>query len=137
MQKEVENVLKRSFPVDELSLYTYYKNCDVYVISSERNCYQLSREIKIDFTIASIAIVKDNYEICLFTTDREYRNMGYGLKLLQCLYEIYGKLKLYVRVSNKGAINLYEKFGFIIIDIIPNFYSYTRTNEDAYEMHLD
>lgn len=138
MQKQVEDILKSSLPLEELSLSTYYKKCEVYVISTDNNCYQLNKKTIIDFEIASIGIIKitdiDTITLCTFATNPLYRNQGYGEKLLICLIEIYGRLNLYVRVSNEKAIRLYTKMEFKIKQTIPNFYSYTKNIEDAYEM---
>jgi ribosomal-protein-alanine N-acetyltransferase len=41
------------------------------------------------------------------------------------------KITLEVRVSNVGAQELYKKFGFEVIDLIPAYYS---DGEDAYLM---
>ena len=57
MQQQLIDVLKSSLPEEELSS-NYYRSCEVYVISSDNNCYHLSKNTIIDFTIASVAIVK-------------------------------------------------------------------------------
>ena len=70
----------------------------------------------------------------------EYRNKGIGSTLLTRAIELmkknYGVKKVYleVRVSNEGAIRLYNKFGFQIEDVIPHYY---RDGEDAYLMEKE
>ena len=69
----------------------------------------------------------------------EMQSKGIGTLLLksmldQCKVMNYKKIFLEVRVSNKKAINFYEKFGFSK-DAIRNNY-YTNNSEDALLMSL-
>lgn len=138
MQKQVEDILKASIDNKELCLNTYYKGCYVYCIDSNRNCYELKRETIINFEIASIGIVQKinkGYSIlCMFVTNPKFRRMGYARNLLTCICEIYERINLKVRTSNESAINLYKSLGFKLGERIENFYSYTDTPEDAYDM---
>ncbi len=69
----------------------------------------------------------------------EYRGMGIGTALmrsaLRVLREDYGAEEVYleVRVSNKPAISLYEKLGFVKVKVIPHYY---LDGEDAYLMAM-
>lgn len=58
--------------------------------------------------------------IISFAIDKEYRNKGYGKKLLS-QYEN-KPLILNVRPSNKIAIDLYSSIGLKIIEEIPDYY---------------
>ena len=79
------------------------------------------------------AIIDEGYitNIAVFP---EYRNMGVATALLKELF-LFAKenslafISLEVRQSNKNAISLYEKFGFIIDGKRKNFY--THPTEDA------
>ncbi|HDJ83968.1 MAG TPA: ribosomal-protein-alanine N-acetyltransferase [Desulfurococcaceae archaeon] len=68
---------------------------------------------------------------------KEYRRKGIGRKLMEeamkALKEVYGAEEVYleVRVSNKPAINLYEKLGFKIAKRVAAYY---LDGEDAYIM---
>jgi ribosomal-protein-alanine N-acetyltransferase len=68
---------------------------------------------------------------------KEYRRRGIGSKLLEetirASREFYDAEAIYleVRVSNKPAISLYEKFGFKKARIIRGYY---MDGEDAYVM---
>ncbi|MCE4615334.1 MAG: ribosomal protein S18-alanine N-acetyltransferase [Desulfurococcales archaeon] len=70
----------------------------------------------------------------------ECRNRGIGSALLTKAIELmeknYGTKKVYleVRVSNEGAIRLYNKFDFKIKNVIPHYY---RDGEDAYLMEKE
>lgn len=139
MQKEIEDILKASFDIKELSLENYYRNCVVYCISTENNCYELGKKTKITFNIASIAIINripENgyFNLCIFATNPLYRKCGFGQNLLRCVCDIYHSLYLHVRISNEAAISLYTRMGFKIEETISNYYSYTDTTEDAYLM---
>ncbi len=69
----------------------------------------------------------------------EYRGRGIGSALLQhtidAMKNVYKVASIYleVRVSNIGAIRLYEKFGFKKARIVREYY---RDGEDAYVMVL-
>lgn len=64
----------------------------------------------------------------------EYRRQGIGEKLVTVLLQRLKENKVYaltleVRVSNEGAIRLYEKLGFSQVGRRPNYYS--NPKEDA------
>lgn len=66
--------------------------------------------------------------------DPEYRRMGVGKKLVEKLIDALSEeavhsLTLEVRVSNVGAISLYEKMGFQQVGRRPGYYS--NPKEDA------
>ncbi len=75
--------------------------------------------------IVSIAVLKEHRR----------RGLGYALMVnaLKSLYEEYncGETYLEVRISNKPAINLYEKLGYRIVKVIHHYY---LDGEDAYVM---
>ena len=75
-------------------------------------------------------------KIIAFAVRKEFRRMGIGKMLLRnAIDRIVGrgkrKIMLEVRVSNIPAQQLYKKFGFVIADVLPGYYS---DGEDAYLM---
>ncbi len=74
--------------------------------------------------------------ILMFSVVNELQNKGIGTILLKKFEEIcrlmgIRTIRLEVRISNKNAILFYEKNGFIIINMINNYYS---NGESAYIM---
>lgn len=63
---------------------------------------------------------------------QEFQGRGFASQLLEFSINNLNKSKfeLEVRVSNKNAIKLYEKFGFKIVKTLENYYE----NEDGYKM---
>ena len=76
----------------------------------------------------------ETVDILDIIVDRNYRNQNIASCLMDFMIsELKDKIKimtLEVRKSNNEAINLYEKFGFDIINIRKNYYE----KEDAYLM---
>ncbi|ACS89166.1 ribosomal protein-alanine acetyltransferase RimI like protein [Thermococcus sibiricus MM 739] len=77
--------------------------------------------------------------IMSIAVDPLYRGNGIGRLLMEAVIDRLIKrgaryIGLEVRVSNKGAIKLYEKLGFKKMKIIRGYYS---DGEDAYYMMLD
>jgi ribosomal-protein-alanine N-acetyltransferase len=75
-------------------------------------------------------------KIIAFAVRKEFRGMGIGKMLLKSAIDrLVGrgkrKIMLEVRVSNIPAQQLYKKFGFVIVEVIPGYYS---DGEDAYLM---
>jgi ribosomal-protein-alanine N-acetyltransferase len=74
-------------------------------------------------------------DICNVAVDPAYRKRGIGEKLLSEIMNVASKellveaFTLEVRASNKAAISLYEKLGFVNEGIRPGFY--TSPKEDA------
>ena len=83
--------------------------------------------------------ISSEAHILSISVRNEMQSKGIGTMLLksmldQCKVMNYKKIFLEVRVSNKKAINFYEKFGFSK-DAIRNNY-YTDNSEDALLMSL-
>lgn len=85
------------------------------------------------------SLIFDSLAINNFAVSSHYKRQGIGEKLLDALLA-YGKENgaenfiLEVRVSNKPAIALYEKFGFRQVDRRKNYYE--QPVEDAYIFQL-
>lgn len=84
-----------------------------------------------------IYLAADEGEITNVAVAPEYRRQGIAKKLVRALVEAGSErgarqFVLEVRVSNQGAMRLYEKLGFFSCGIRKNFYE--RPIEDAYIM---
>ncbi len=74
--------------------------------------------------------------ILLFAVEKEFRNNGIGLKLLDGITKVMfnaglSTVRLEVRTDNENAIKFYRKNGFSIISTLKNYYS---DLSDAYLM---
>lgn len=83
-----------------------------------------------------ISIVLDEAEILDVDIKPEKRHQGYGTKLMHFLLKFVAEQKikkifLEVKVSNKNAIKLYQKFGFRQIAIRKDYYKTKTGREDA------
>lgn len=81
-------------------------------------------------------ITYDTAQIANLGVAREEWRKGYATKLMQyaigaAIHEQCENITLEIRVSNEKAISLYEKFGFIRINIRKHYY---ENGEDAYLM---
>jgi len=73
------------------------------------------------------------------TVGPEHRRLGLAKKLMDGLEIISDKKKcyfvdLFVRVSNKLAIGMYEKLGYIVYRVVLEYYGGIDGDEDAYDM---
>ena len=89
---------------------------------------------------AIMAISSEESHLLNIGVNKDFRGSGFGEKILKKMIiaaEVMGskKIILEVRVSNKAAINLYEKRGFTKDAIRPDYYSGTP-KEDALLMSL-
>jgi [ribosomal protein S18]-alanine N-acetyltransferase len=92
-----------------------------------------------DETVAAYCIfwsLDDSVELLNITVDLPFRSQGFAKRLLQHLFQ-YGLKEekntvfLEVRKSNLAAIQLYQKFGFEVVQVRKRFYA---DGEDAYQM---
>ncbi|KAI3659053.1 hypothetical protein MP638_002072 [Amoeboaphelidium occidentale] len=81
--------------------------------------------------------------VTALTVAPEFRRMGLAAQLMNILEEVSDKMynayfvDLYVRESNKLAINMYHKFGYSIYRRVLSYYSGLRPgeeDEDAFDM---
>jgi [ribosomal protein S18]-alanine N-acetyltransferase len=82
----------------------------------------------------------DAWHVMNVAVQRDYREQGVATKLLNRLFEVTARddrrgYTLEVRVSNSGAIRLYEKLGFVPRGIRRGYY--TDNREDALIMWKD
>ena len=78
----------------------------------------------------------ENCDLTNIAVKRQYRNKGYGSKLLKYLIKTARKkgcefMHLEVDVLNDAAINLYKKYGFEIVRTRKGYY---ENGDDAYDM---
>lgn len=86
---------------------------------------------------AGLWISYEQAEITTIGIKKEYQGKGYASQLMDYLIELAKKkdcetISLEVRISNKKAIKLYEKYGFTYESIRKNYYQ--DNFEDAYLM---
>ena len=80
--------------------------------------------------------------IAVLCVKKEYQRRGLGESILnetinRCLKRGYNNFYLHVMVTNKSAIRLYKKVGFIISETVKNYYSEDLPpNNDAFLMKL-
>ncbi|EDV98191.1 N-alpha-acetyltransferase 20 [Drosophila grimshawi] len=77
--------------------------------------------------------------VTALTVSSDYRRMGLGAKLMKYVEDISEKkrayfMDLFVRQSNKVAINMYRNMGYIIYRTIPEYYCSNNPREDAHDM---
>ncbi len=82
-------------------------------------------------------IIFERAELANIAVRRECRRSGHAQQMLDYLFKTANEagcdfMTLEVRVSNTPAIRLYERNGFIQVNIRKNYY--TDNNEDAYLM---
>ena len=85
-------------------------------------------------------IVVDEAHLLIFAVHPAYRRLGIARKLLDAVLEEARRIGLLratleVRVSNDGAIALYEEAGFVTVAMRRGYYQ--DTGEDANVMWLD
>ncbi len=84
-------------------------------------------------------ILFEKAEIANIAIKKEKQNKGYGYQLMQFIEKMAMEkncetISLEVRVSNKSAISLYQKCGFVIIKTKKNYYSWKGVSEDGHFM---
>ncbi len=83
--------------------------------------------------------IEDNAQIINFYVEKAYQGLGFGTMILDfivklCQMSKVKNISLEVRKSNIVAIKLYEKFGFLQVNIRPHYYS---DGEDALVMNKE
>lgn len=74
--------------------------------------------------------------------DPKWQQKGYGSLLLEHTINFVARKRneamfLEVRISNPGAISLYENRGFVIVGRRPDYYQASEGREDAIVMRLE
>lgn len=104
------------------------------MIRSENARYYVAEKDGVILGGCGLYIVLEEGSITNVVIRREARNQGVGTELMRHMMEMCGRdgvkaFTLEVRVSNKAAIHMYEKVGFISEGIRPGFYE--KPVEDA------
>jgi ribosomal-protein-alanine N-acetyltransferase len=115
-----------------------FKN-DAFALKKESIKYHLERnliyKIEINGFLAGYILWlnrKKYFRLYSLAISKKYQNQGLAKRLLDYSFEHLKEksFSLEVKVSNIGAIKLYEKFGFKIKKVLENYYD----NEDGYLM---
>lgn len=115
-----------------------FKN-DTFALKKESIKYHLQRNIiyKIEVDNKLVGYIlwlnrKKYFRLYSLAISKAYQNQGLAKQLLDYSFEHLKEksFSLEVKVSNIGAIKLYEKFGFKIKKVLENYYD----NEDGYLM---
>lgn len=115
-----------------------FKN-DAFALSKESIKYHIKRnlifKIEINGVIAGYILWlnrKKYFRLYSLAISKKFQNQGLAKQLLDYSFEHLKEksFSLEVRISNIGAIKLYEKFGFKIKKILENYYE----TEDGYLM---
>lgn len=103
----------------------YLNNKDIYVCLG----YELNKKI-VGFILAMKLF--DESEILILYVDKLFRKKGIAKKLINYLISPINSKSILLEVSNENlpALNLYDKFGFKIINIRKKYYQ----DSDAYVM---
>lgn len=104
------------------------------MIRSENARYYVAEKEGAILGGCGLYIVLEEASITNVVIRREARNQGVGTELMRHMMEMCGRdgvkaFTLEVRVSNKAAIHMYEKVGFVSEGIRPRFYE--KPAEDA------
>jgi len=130
--REIEDSeLMDLFHIEQISFLNNYRIstlADMYGNSSYKFLGIFNRNRIVGYIILLDSI--DIYEVIKIAISPNYRKKGLGKKLLNYVLDDLDKnLILEVRVSNKGAINLYESLEFKKINIRKGYYA--DTGEDG------
>ena len=113
----------------------WHKESFIEMIQKPDALYLVMEEADKPVAVCGILMVLDEGDISNVVVDPEYRQKGIAYELLKSAMNMasqeYGinAFTLEVRKSNKAAIGLYEKLGFVSEGIRPKFYE--KPVEDA------
>ncbi len=134
--KDVYEIERKSFTypfTESFILSIYFSSPDLCIIAEN----SIHSKIKVvGFLLGSRTENKNEAHILSIAVLEEYRQKGYGKKLLEKFIEEvtqlgYSRIRLEVKVTNDIAISLYEKMNFVIKDRLRKYY---EDNSDAYVM---
>ncbi len=135
-------MITQATPEDLNRLYDLEKEIfsdDAFALSKESIKYHLQRNLiyKIEVANKLAGYIlwlnrKKYYRLYSLAISKEYQNQGLAKQLLDYSFEHLKEksFSLEVKISNVGAIKLYEKFGFKIKKVLENYYE----TQDGYLM---
>ena len=115
---------------------------DLYLHDFTQHPFSEYYKLLIDAKICGycgIWVIDNTSQITTIAINPSLQRLGYGKKLLDYIIKVLKKRKvtiitLEVRITNKGAIKMYQKFGFYKVAIRKHYY---ENGEDAFLMKLD
>ena len=116
---EIENESFNEFRLSKASFYYHIKRNFLYVyeLGSDKSILKKGEILGYCLVFSYLKIPR----IYSIAVSKKARNLGVGSAMLEFLTLKFKTLRLEVRSDNK-AINLYEKFGFKKVKILPNYY---------------
>lgn len=98
-----------------------------------------SKQLSTILGFGGIRAIANEVKITILAIHPQYQGQGLGqLLFFELLMDVrnqgFKRVRLEARVSNQAAINLYQQFGFEIIQTIPNYYR--QPNEDGLMLYL-
>lgn len=107
-----------------------------YAFSTWENWFNKGKKysfVALDNSLIIGYILCDGKQLISLSVNEKYRHNGIGNQLiLNSLSILKNDIDLYCRVSNKIALNLYKKYGFIIKEELQNYYR--NPSENGYIM---
>lgn len=110
------------------------------IMNNEFACYIVALDGNKVIGYCGMWVIVDEAHITTLAVHPDYRRQGIAREMLkemcnEALYRGCRRMTLEVRLSNHGAIKLYEKVGFVSCGLRPGYY--TDTKEDAIIMWKD
>jgi ribosomal-protein-alanine N-acetyltransferase len=122
--QELEEIGKESLPI-------YYNMQDIFLLNTIENKIML--KCVIDNKIIGFIFCceeENNIHINSFAIKKDYREKGYGKKLIDHIKNYKKNITLNVLETNEIAINFYKKQNFILKEIKQNYYEHLE-NKNA------
>ena len=147
--KPIKMLIKDIPQIQEIYI-SYWGSKTVYVYSELERIinynlsfgYKIKNEL-IGFCLCDIYSNEDIIEIALLCIKKEYKGKHLGKSILNfcikyCTKLNYNNFALHVSINNIPALNLYKKQGFVIKELIKQYYEdEEQGNNDAYYMVLN
>jgi ribosomal protein S18 acetylase RimI-like enzyme len=82
-------------------------------------------------TLHAFAVVRADGYLSLLGVHPDVRQRGLGSQLLELLADDFDRVNCHTRVENEPAVAFYVHNGFVVTDLVPNYY---RDGADAYAL---
>jgi len=92
--------------------------------------------------LVGFAAVRNDGYVLFLAVDRDYRDHGFGKRLIARVAEDYGSVTCHARATNEAAIGFYEHLGFEVRRRIDNYYEdggdalYLKLGDDTFRDRL-